>query len=87
MASLEQIISIVADVDLTALKLPLLKCGVACNKFEQEIEKCVPYPGNGNADHRGWARLRYIGGDINHFKDLLSGYRSTFCATLADTNL
>ncbi|KAL3457296.1 hypothetical protein BJX64DRAFT_269168, partial [Aspergillus heterothallicus] len=85
--SLSQIISAVAEVDFAILKLPLLQCGIACNHFEQEIKKCVPYPGNKDAAHRGWAKLKYIGGDINHFKDLLSGYKSTFHAALADANL
>ncbi|KAL4946744.1 hypothetical protein BDV06DRAFT_182239 [Aspergillus oleicola] len=87
LSSLSEIISAVADVDFAALKLPLLQCGVACNNFEQEIKKCVPYPVDKGAEHRGWGKLKYIGGDINHFKGLLSGYKSTFHATLADANL
>ncbi|KAJ0414717.1 hypothetical protein BJY00DRAFT_294603 [Aspergillus carlsbadensis] len=87
LSSLSQIISALAEVDLAALKLPLLQCGIACSNFEREIKKCLPYPGNKGAEHRGWARLEYIGGDINHFKELLSGYKSTFQATLADANL
>jgi len=87
LSSLSQVISAVAEVDFSTLKLPLLQCGIACNVFGQEIQKCVPYPGNKGAEHQGWARVKYIGGGINHFKDLLSGYRSTFHAALADANL
>ncbi|KAL3469672.1 hypothetical protein BJX99DRAFT_240846 [Aspergillus californicus] len=87
LSPLSEIIGAFADIDFAALTLPLLQCGTACNEFEQEIKKYLPYSENGSSDHRGWASLRYIGGGINDFKELLSGYRSTFHVTLADAHL
>ncbi|KAL2802137.1 hypothetical protein BJX63DRAFT_438159 [Aspergillus granulosus] len=87
LSPLREVISTFADTDFAVLKFPLLRCGTACNEFEQEIQKCLPFSDDGNSDHRGWAKLKYIGGGINDFKDLLSGYGSTFRLALADVHL
>ncbi|KAL5001877.1 hypothetical protein BDV10DRAFT_158922 [Aspergillus recurvatus] len=75
------------DVDLSALDFPLLRCGTACNDFEKEIRKCFSRSDNGKATLRGWARLRYMGDDINGFRELLSGYKLTISIALADAHL
>ncbi|XP_044717868.1 uncharacterized protein HRG_08510 [Hirsutella rhossiliensis] len=36
---------------------------------------------------RGWAKLKYMGDDIDGFRRLLSGYKSTITIALTDANL
>lgn len=75
------------DVDLSALKFPLLQCGNACTELEKEINKCLPKPDSGKTSLRGWLRLRYMGDDINGFRGLISGYKLTISIALADAHL
>jgi hypothetical protein len=74
-------------VDLSALELPLLRCGNACKEFEQEIIKCSSRSGGSRTSFRDWAKLRYMGDNIDGFRQLLAGYKSTINIALADTNL
>lgn len=80
-------ISANTDVDLSALKFPLRQCGNACTELEKEINKCLPKPDSGKTSLRGWARLRYMGDDINGFRGLISGYKLTISIALADAHL
>ncbi|OJJ07599.1 hypothetical protein ASPVEDRAFT_178335 [Aspergillus versicolor CBS 583.65] len=80
-------ISANADVDLSALRFPLRQCGNACSELEKEIKKCLPKPDSGKTSLRGWARLRYMGDDINGFRGLISGYKLTISIALADAHL
>lgn len=75
------------DVDLSALNLPLLRCGTACKEFEQELEKCVARSGRNRTSFRDWAKLRHMGDDIDGFRRLLAGYQLTINIALADANL
>ena len=36
---------------------------------------------------RGWAKVKYLEGDVNDFEELLYGYRLTFHVALADAHL
>lgn len=73
--------------DLSALDLPLLRCGNACKEFEQEILKCSSRSGGGRTSFRDWAKLRYMGDDIASFTQLLSGYKATINIALADASM
>lgn len=75
------------DVDLSALDLPLLRCGSACKEFEQELMKCLARTGNSRTSFRDWARLRYMGDDIDGFRRLMASYKLTITIALADANL
>jgi hypothetical protein len=75
------------DLDLTALEVPLRRCGRACEEFEQEIQKCSQRSGGSRASFRDWARLRYMGDDIDSFRRVLSGYKMTINIALSDANL
>ncbi|KFY67900.1 hypothetical protein V496_01349 [Pseudogymnoascus sp. VKM F-4515 (FW-2607)] len=75
------------DLDLTALEVPLRRCGKACEEFEQEIHKCSQRSGGSRASFRDWARLRYMGDDIDSFRRVLSGYKMTITIALSDANL
>lgn len=84
---LTETVSATADVDLSALDLPLLRCGNACKEFEQEIGKCLSRSGSGRTSFRDWAKLRYLGDDIDGFRRLLAGYKLTINIALTDANL
>jgi hypothetical protein len=72
---------------LSALKSPLLRCGRACEDFGAVIVKCAPHADEDRKRFRDWAKLTYMGDDIEKFKNMLEGYKSTICIALADANL
>lgn len=87
LSSLAETVRATGDLDLSALELPLRRCGKACQEFEQEIKKCAPRSDGSIAQFRGWARLRYMGDDIDGFRHLLAGYKMTITIALTDANL
>jgi hypothetical protein len=74
-------------VDLSALELPLQRCGDACNEFLQELQKCCSRSGGDKQSFRDWAKLRYMGDDIDDFKDSLAAYKSTITIALTDVHM
>lgn len=76
-----------SDADLSALNLPLFRCGKACEDFEGVITKYTAHSGGPRTSFRDWAKLRYLGDDIIGFKNKLAGYKSTINIALADINL
>jgi hypothetical protein len=87
LGSLTETVSASTDVDLSALDLPLLRCGNACKEFEREILKCSSRSGGSRTSFRDWAKLRYMGDNIDGFRQLLAGYKSTINIALADASL
>ncbi|KAI9684821.1 MAG: hypothetical protein M1829_000196 [Trizodia sp. TS-e1964] len=87
LSSLAETIASTTDVDFSVLKLPLQRCGSACKEFEREIVKCSSRSTDSRTSFRDWAKLRYMGGDIDYFRQLLSGYKSTIVVALTDANL
>jgi len=83
----ETVSATTTGVDLSALNLPLLRCGKACKEFEKEIVKCSSRSGGSRTSFRDWAKLRYMGENIDGFRQLLSGYKSTINIALTDANL
>jgi hypothetical protein len=75
------------EVELSALSLPLLGCGRACQEFEQEVIKCSSRSGSNRTSFRDWAKLTYMGDDIDGFRQLVAGYKSTIIIALTDANL
>ncbi|EFR02325.1 hypothetical protein MGYG_05322 [Nannizzia gypsea CBS 118893] len=75
------------DFGLSTLKLPLLRCGRSCEEFEQELIKCSQRAGGGRTSFRDWARLRYLGEDIDGFRRQLAGYKLTINIALTDASL
>jgi len=75
------------DDEVSALDLPLLRCGNSCKDFEQEIIKCSSQPGVSRTSFRDWARLRYMGEDIDGFRRLLAGYKLTIVIAVTHANL
>jgi hypothetical protein len=80
-------ISAPTDVDLSTLESSLLRCGNSCKDFEQEIWKFSLRSGGSRTSFRDWAKLRYMGEDIDWFRRLLAGYKSTIIIALTDANL
>ncbi|KAH7379022.1 hypothetical protein BKA64DRAFT_557831, partial [Cadophora sp. MPI-SDFR-AT-0126] len=62
-----------ADIDLTVLRIPLLRCGKACEDFEALIIECLAHSDGSKTSFRDWAKLKYMGDDIVGFKHMLSG--------------
>ena len=87
LSSLTETVDANTEVDLSALNLPLLRCGNACKEFEQEIMKCSSRSGGNRTSFRDWAKLKYMGDDIDGFRQLLAGYKSTIIIALTDANL
>ena len=87
LGSLTETISASNGLDLSALEIPLRRCGKACEEFRQDIQKCSLRSGGSRASFRDWARLRYMGEDIDGFRRLLSGYKMTITIALSDANL
>ena len=87
LGSLTETIRASTDLDLSALEIPLRRCGKACGEFEQEIKKCALRSGGSRASFRDWARLKYMGEDIDGFRRVLSGYKMTITIALSDATL
>lgn len=54
--------------DLTALEVRLRQCGKTCKEFEQEIQKFSQRSGGSGSSFRDWAKLTYMGHDIDGFR-------------------
>ena len=76
-----------AEIDLPALKLPLVRCGKACKEFEEKIAKSTLRSNGPKTSFRDWAKLTYMGDGITEFRNMLAGYKSTINIALADANL
>jgi hypothetical protein len=87
LSSLSDTVSATNGVDLSSLELPLLRCGNACKEFEQELLKCSSRSTGGRTSFRDWAKLTYMGENIDGFKRLLAGYKATITIALNDANL
>ena len=85
--ALTETVSTTTDVDLSALELPLQRCGDACGEFEGEILACLKRSNGSRTSFRDWAKLKYMGDDIDSFRHMLAGYQSTINIALTDANL
>ena len=75
------------EAELSALDVPLRRCGNSCREFEQEIVKCSSRSAGGRKSFRDWAKIMYIGEDIDGFRRLVAGYKLTIIIVLTDANL
>lgn len=87
LGSLTETLSASRNLDLSALEVPLRRCGEACKEFEREIQKCSQQLGGSRLSFRDWTKVTYMGGDINDFRRVLSGYKMTIIIALNDANL
>lgn len=75
------------SVDYPSLCLPLQQCSSACNRFLQGLQKCCLQSGSNRQNFRDWAKLRYMGDDIDDFKDSMAAYKSTISIAITDMEL
>lgn len=73
--------------ELDALKQPLLRCGRICQEFEEILKSCTSHSGVDRTSFRDWAKLRYMGGDINNLRTTLAGYKATISIALGSATL
>jgi hypothetical protein len=85
--SLIETVGATTDKNLSALDIPLLRCGNACKEFEQVIRNCSSRSSSSRTSFREWAKLRYLGDDIKGFRDSVAGYKSTIIIALTDLTL
>ncbi|CAI7626004.1 unnamed protein product [Penicillium pancosmium] len=87
LAPLVDLVKSNSGVDLSFLDLPLLRCGNVCKEFQQEVLQCASRSNSSRTSFRDWARLTYMGDNIDDFRDLLAGYKATINIALTDANL
>ncbi|PYH49495.1 uncharacterized protein BP01DRAFT_420440 [Aspergillus saccharolyticus JOP 1030-1] len=87
LAPLVDLVKSTSEVDLSVLDLPLFRCGNACKEFQQELLRCASRSSSSRASFRDWARLTYMGGNIDDLRDLLAGYKATINIALTDATL
>jgi hypothetical protein len=75
------------ETSLSSLELPLLSCGKACEEFTSVIIKYTTHPDGSSTSVRDWARLNFMRKDIDGFRSLIAGYKSTIAIALADANM
>jgi hypothetical protein len=85
--SLQQTASTYATVDLDGLKLPLLRCGKACEEYGELIARCTKHSDGSRPSVRDWVTQKYLQGDITQFREMLAGYKSTINVAVAHANL
>ncbi|OTA03235.1 hypothetical protein A9Z42_0036780 [Trichoderma parareesei] len=82
---LESLKSVATDEGpvISLVKLPLLCCHQICQEFNAVILRC-PEASTGDPKTclRDWTQIKYMGGDIRDFGDVLVGYKSTIAITL-----
>ncbi|XP_014550964.1 hypothetical protein COCVIDRAFT_42647 [Bipolaris victoriae FI3] len=86
LASLHQAI-LDDEADFTLLKLPLFRCGCACIEFNMVVKDATKQFYGSLASFRDWAKLKYMGDDIDNFTDSLAAYKSTINIALTDSSV
>jgi hypothetical protein len=86
LSSLEETVK-QTETKLSALELPLLSCGKACEEFALVVAKCTTHSDGSRRSFRDWAKLNYMGKDIAQFRNLIAGYKSTIMIALGDANM
>ncbi|RYP34922.1 hypothetical protein DL768_011029 [Monosporascus sp. mg162] len=74
-------------IDFDTLKLPLHRCGRACEEYGELIARCMKHSTGSRSSIRDWLKQRYLQGDINDFRTMLAGYKSTINIALANANI
>ncbi|KAH7133885.1 hypothetical protein EDB81DRAFT_111845 [Dactylonectria macrodidyma] len=76
-----------SNIDFNALKLPLLRCGKTCEEYGDLIARCTKHSSASRPSFRNWINQQYLKGDINDFREMLAGYKSTINIALANANI
>lgn len=73
--------------DVSSLEIPLQQCTSVCADFGRQLAKCAAHSDASGTSFRDWAKLRYMGDDIDGFRRLISSYKLTMTIALNDANL
>ncbi|KAJ5194660.1 uncharacterized protein N7498_008098 [Penicillium cinerascens] len=84
---LEETVGVATDLDLSALELPLWRCGNACTDFDEVIARCAARSSASRISFRDWSKLRYMDEDIDGFRRLLAAYKLTVTVAVTGANL
>lgn len=87
LSSISKTIASSTALRLSALEFPLKRCGEVCREFNDEINKLASLSGGRRERFISWARLRYMGEDIDGFRRLLAGYKIMINVALVDATL
>ena len=87
--ALEELKDAVADdaEEFDKLKLPLLSCAVLCQDFSDLVRTCTDHTTETRISFRDWTKLQFKGHDIESFRTVLAGYKSTIQITIGGINL
>ncbi|KAG5786778.1 hypothetical protein H9Q69_014148 [Fusarium xylarioides] len=75
------------DSNFDVLKLPLLRCGKTCEEYGELIARCTKHPGLSRPSLPDWISQQYLKGDINDFREMVAGYKSTINVALVNANM
>ena len=75
------------EVELSVLKSPLFRCGVACNELSDMISRCVKHSDGQRSSLRDWTKLTYLGDNITNYKNVLANYKATISIALGGATL
>ena len=75
------------ETNFAALKTPLYRCSKACQDFEAKLSHFAGRSNSAKANFQDWTKLKYLGSDINGFKDMVAGYKATISIALCNINL
>lgn len=75
------------SISFDNLKLPLHRCGTACEEYDKLITGCTKHSTGSRPSIRDWITQKYLQGDITDFRTMLAGYKSTINIALANTNM
>ncbi|KAG5805475.1 hypothetical protein H9Q74_008458 [Fusarium xylarioides] len=75
------------DSNFDVLKLPLLRCGKTCEEYGELITRCTKHPGLSRPSLPDWISQQYLKGDINDFREMVAGYKSTINVALVNANM
>lgn len=75
------------SINFDTLKLPLQRCGTACEEYNELIARCSKHSDGSRPSIRDWITQKYLQGDITDFRTMLASYKSTINIALANANM
>lgn len=75
------------ETEFAALKIPLYRCSKVCEEFEAKLSHLAGNSTGAKARFKDWTKLKYLGSDINGFRDMIAGYKATISIALCNLNL
>lgn len=73
--------------EFEVLQVILQHCNQACKDFNETVLNKVRLSNGRFDEFKSWAKIQYLGGDIDNFRKLIGSYKATLTIALADSNL